>query len=161
MKIPQIKDLTDCCLPSHIASFVIVSLSLVIGPHNVNSVFLFQIVRHSPIHPLRRIKLLKITPSKTHKVASLQRLALLLAPLVISTALLFSHFQFSASPLSAFTNPEPANAKMGGGDGYRAVSYFVNWAIYGRKFRPQDLPADKLTHVLYAFANVRPESGEV
>jgi chitinase len=44
---------------------------------------------------------------------------------------------------------------------YSVYSYNFTQSIYARDFHPQNLSADTLTHAIYAFANVRPETGEV
>ena len=36
----------------------------------------------------------------------------------------------------------------------RIVGYFAEWGIYGRKYNVGDIPADKLTHINYAFAKI-------
>ena len=41
----------------------------------------------------------------------------------------------------------------------RIVGYYTSWSIYERDFQVADIPADKLTHVNYAFANVDAETG--
>src|SRR5438067_349106 len=43
--------------------------------------------------------------------------------------------------------------------GKRIVAYFVEWGIYQRKYNVGDIPADKLTHINYAFAKI--QNGEV
>src|SRR3954451_24155848 len=31
------------------------------------------------------------------------------------------------------------------------AGYFAQWDVYGRGYHPKDIPAEKLTHVIYAF----------
>lgn len=39
-------------------------------------------------------------------------------------------------------------------DGWASIAYFGNWDIYDRNFMPHEIPADRVTHLLYSFANI-------
>ncbi|RKP38241.1 glycoside hydrolase, partial [Dimargaris cristalligena] len=41
----------------------------------------------------------------------------------------------------------------------KVVAYFNSWSIYARGYTPEDLPAEELTHINYAFAKI--ENGEI
>ncbi|THG94034.1 hypothetical protein EW026_g7352 [Hermanssonia centrifuga] len=41
------------------------------------------------------------------------------------------------------------------------IAYFTNWGIYGANFQPTDIVPGPLTHVLYAFADVSPDTGVI
>lgn len=53
----------------------------------------------------------------------------------------------SSTPAPSVTPPVEPSAK-------RIVGYFVSWGVYDRDYHVEDVPADKLTHINYAFANV-------
>ncbi|KAJ3487291.1 hypothetical protein NLI96_g3646 [Meripilus lineatus] len=40
-------------------------------------------------------------------------------------------------------------------------AYFTNWGIYGRNFQPSDIIPEDLTHILYSFADVSPDTGVI
>ncbi|MBI5959816.1 MAG: hypothetical protein HY866_13835, partial [Chloroflexi bacterium] len=53
----------------------------------------------------------------------------------------------------------PASAQDNPPSSYKVVGYFIAWGIYDREYYVTAIPAELLTHINYAFANVS-ENGE-
>ncbi|CAN9108828.1 unnamed protein product [Alternaria alternata] len=51
----------------------------------------------------------------------------------------------------------PADPNIPFRPGYRSVAYYGSWDIYTRNFQPQEIPAKRLTHLLYSFADNKPD----
>jgi chitinase len=39
--------------------------------------------------------------------------------------------------------------------GLKIFGYYSAWSIYSRKYYPKDVPLDKITHLIYSFANIK------
>jgi chitinase len=71
----------------------------------------------------------------------MKRLALLAAAAVVVVA-------------AAVCQSAPPDAPTADAAPKRIVAYFTEWGVYGRKYNVTDVPADKLTHINYAFAQI-------
>lgn len=49
------------------------------------------------------------------------------------------------------------DSSSGTDSGKKVVGYYTAWSVYGRDYHVADIPADKLTHINYAFANIGPD----
>ncbi|QUC17248.1 uncharacterized protein UV8b_01489 [Ustilaginoidea virens] len=45
--------------------------------------------------------------------------------------------------------------------GLKTLGYYGNWDIYAAKYFVTDIPAERFTHLSYAFSNIKTETGEV
>nr|KIR88828.1 chitinase [Cryptococcus tetragattii IND107] len=101
-------------------------------------------------------------PSANKKPASIPTFAVLTVLLLAAIAFLFpqtdsrfpSHPWKTVGKLLKGSEVEMNNPK-------RTVGYFIPRGIYDRKFPPQKIPSQHLTHINYAFGNVKKDSGEV
>ncbi|WP_309398679.1 glycoside hydrolase family 9 protein [Cerasicoccus maritimus] len=53
-----------------------------------------------------------------------------------------------------------ADVEVDGNFRKRIVAYFPSWGIYGRDYHPTDIPAERLTHIVHAFATIN-AAGEI
>ena len=66
----------------------------------------------------------------------------------------------TATATGTITNDDTTSTLPIASQGKVLEAYFPEWGIYGRNFQVADVPADKLTHLIYAFADLTP-AGDV
>ncbi|KAL0941448.1 complement fixation-chitinase [Colletotrichum truncatum] len=85
----------------------------------------------------------------------------LLVSLLVTQALSFPSME--RKPFAGIRAPKKGDHEPSGNRGncsmkirHRSVLYVTNWSIYGAGYNPDNIPIDSVTHILYAFADVKP-----
>ncbi|KDQ52897.1 carbohydrate-binding module family 5 protein [Jaapia argillacea MUCL 33604] len=63
--------------------------------------------------------------------------------------------------VSTQSNPTTHTIHKRASTGKVQAGYFTNWGIYGANFQPTNITPSDLTHIIYAFADVDPTSGNI
>ncbi|KAG2213025.1 hypothetical protein INT47_011174 [Mucor saturninus] len=82
---------------------------------------------------------------RTFSVGNIARFAILTPILVILLTIGWYQQAIRHVNLPDYKEKEPS---------FIVAGYYINWGIYDRKYNVVDLKAEKLSHILYAFANV-------
>lgn len=74
--------------------------------------------------------------------------------------------QWQAPPQQHWQQPPPQQqqwqaAPPSSNGGKIHAGYFTSWSIYARGYKPDSIPVQHLTHLFYAFADMKPDSGAV
>ncbi|KAJ3974696.1 glycoside hydrolase family 18 protein [Lentinula raphanica] len=70
--------------------------------------------------------------------------------------------RFNTTPPAVTTEHDPAtHVVQKRATTKTQVAYFTNWGIYAANFQPTDIIPSTLTHILYAFADVSPDTGAI
>ncbi|CAK9440346.1 uncharacterized protein LODBEIA_P44460 [Lodderomyces beijingensis] len=56
---------------------------------------------------------------------------------------------------------EPGKPIIPDSERFKTCVYFTNWAVYGKKHFPSDIPYEYYTHIFYAFLAIDTETGEL
>ncbi|KAE9411518.1 glycoside hydrolase family 18 protein [Gymnopus androsaceus JB14] len=101
-------------------------------------------------------------PQKSSGIKSRRNLLLIIFGFLATAFVFYKAGQWSAS-LPAQNNQAKENEKTleeDKGTSTNITEDMPGKGIYGRKFPPASIPVQDLTHILYAFANINPSSGE-
>ena len=87
------------------------------------------------------------TPTTTTDIMAISQASLLIVAVFVYIA--------SCLTIPDLSSRGPSDIIQRSTNGKVNIAYFANWDIYGRNYQPNQIPLNRLTHIMYCFANIQ------